>query len=125
MTPPIFTTISASAAVKVLLGSSPVRFYPFDLAPQPGTSFYSLPYAVWQIVTGMPENYLGEVPDVDRYTIQIDVYGKTSTEVRSVVEALRDAIEPHAYVTRWGNESTDPETGLNRYGFDVDWHVTR
>ena len=125
MIPPIFASVSASNAVKALLGSAPVRFYPFDLAPQPGTPAYAEPYAVWQIVGGNPENYLGTLPDADRYTIQVDVYAATTTSARAVAEALRDAIEPHAYITRWGDESTDTETGLSRTGFDVDWHTHR
>lgn len=125
MIPPIFQTIAADSSVTGLLGSAPTRFYPFDLAPQPGTSFYDVPYAVWQTVTGTPENYLACTPDIDVYTLQVDIYGRTSTEVRNITEALRDAIEPHAYITRWGDQSIDPDTGLNRYSFDVDWHVTR
>ncbi len=125
MIPPIFQTVSSAAGVTALIGASPTRCYPFDLAPQPGTDFYAVPYVVWQIVTGVPENYLSNPPDIDRYTIQFDIYGRTSAEVRAVTDVIRDAIEQKAHIVRWGDESIDRDTGLARYSFDADWHVSR
>ncbi|MHA6639931.1 DUF3168 domain-containing protein [Stutzerimonas frequens] len=121
MFPPIFQVAAASAAVKALLGSNPVRFWPFGEAPQ-GTA---LPYAVWQVASGAPENYINERPDMDRFTLQIDVYAATGASARAVGAALRDAIETHAHITRWGGESKDEETGHYRLSFDCDWHVSR
>jgi len=118
---PLFSTISASAEVKALIGSNPVRCYMFGSAPQGVT----LPYAVWQTISGNPENYLGQVPDLDRFTTQIDVYAATETSARNTAKALRDAIEPVAHITAWRGESTDPETFHKRYSFDVEWHVKR
>ena len=43
----------------------------------------------------------------------------------SIAAALRDAIEPHAHITRWGGSSRDEKTKRYRYSFDVDWHVQR
>jgi hypothetical protein len=45
--------------------------------------------------------------------------------VIAVARALRDAIEGKAYITRWGEQSRDPETMRYRYSFDVDWITTR
>ena len=39
--------------------------------------------------------------------------------------ALRDAIEPVAYITAWLGESIDPDTKNNRFSFQVDWIVLR
>lgn len=121
MNPPIFQVCAAAAGVTALLGTGPTRLFPFGNAPQGVT----LPYAVWQMVSGSPENYLGEVPDIDQYTIQIDVYANRGSTARQVAEALRDAIEPQAHIVGWNGESTDPDTGHKRYGFDVEWHVPR
>lgn len=121
MYPPIFATCAAAPAVTALLGTSPVRIYPFGEAPQAGP----YPYAAWQTVGGAPENYLGDRPDLDSYTLQVDVYADTAASARAVAEALRDAIEPHAYITRWGGESKDPSTGRYRISFDVDWLTHR
>lgn len=121
MYPPIFSVCSASAAVKALIGSSPVRLFPFGEAPQGVTK----PYAVWQSIGGSPENYINQVPDADYYSLQVDVYADNVTSVRAVAMALRDAIEPVAHITSWRGESRDPETRDLRYSFDIDWHVLR
>ncbi|SDO72830.1 Protein of unknown function [Halomonas shengliensis] len=121
MHPPIFPICAADPAVQAQLGTLPTRLYAWAEAPQEGAT----PYAVWQVITGAPENHLGDAPDVDRFTVQVDAYARTGAEVLALAEALRDAIEPHAYIVRWGDQTTDPDTGLRRYSFDVSWHVLR
>lgn len=121
MVPPIFEMAAADPAATALLGSAPVRLYPFGEAPQGVT----LPYAVWQLVSGAPENYLAGRPDIDGFTLQVDVYASTGASARAVGAALRDAVELTAHVTRWGGESRDTETGRYRLSFDVDWFVSR
>ena len=121
MAPPLFSVCSASDAVKALLGTSPVRLWPFGEAAQGAAK----PYAVWQVVGGAPENYINEPPDVDRFVVQVDVYADTGASARSVAETLRDAIEPHAHITAWRGESRDQETRLFRFSFDVGWIVQR
>ncbi|MND24826.1 hypothetical protein D3C76_329540 [compost metagenome] len=122
MTPPIFQICSQAAAVTALLGTGVnLRLYSFGEAPQD----VAKPYAVWQLVNGEPENYLTGRPDADSVTLQIDVYGFTGTSVRQVRDAIRDAIELSAYVTRWGGEGRDQTTKNFRASFDVDWIVRR
>ncbi|AIN57973.1 DUF3168 domain-containing protein [Pseudomonas soli] len=122
MTPPIVEACSQSAAVTALLGTGPgMRLYSFGEAPDN----VAKPYAVWQLVNGIPENYLAGRPDADGFTLQVDVYGSTGPSSRSVRDAIRDAIELQAYVTRWGGETRDPATKNYRTSFDVDWIVRR
>ncbi len=122
MTPPIFQICSQAAGVTALLGAGAnLRLYSFGEAPQD----VAKPYAVWQLVNGSPENYLAGRPDADGFTLQVDVYGTTSTSVRQVRDAIRDAIELRASVTRWGGEIRDPATKNYRTSFDVDWIVRR
>lgn len=121
MFPPIFATCAADPAVTALLGTAPTRLYPFGEAPQ-GVAY---PYAVWQTVGGAPESYLAGRPDLDGYRLQVDVYAETGSSARAVAEALRDAIELNANITRWGGESSDSETGRCRISFDVDWLTHR
>lgn len=121
MYPPIFSVCAANAGVQTSLGVSPTRLYPSGEAP----SGVALPYAVWQMVTGIPQNYLGKAPDIDSFTVQIDVFAATATEARNAAEALRDAIEPNAHITAWRGESRDAETRNYRYSFDLDWFVPR
>lgn len=121
MAAPIFAVCAADPGVQVLLGVSPTRLYPFGEAPEGVTK----PYAVWQVIGGSPENYLAGRPDVDGYTLQVDIYGDTGSSARAVTEAIRDAIELMANITRWGGEGRDPVTKAYRSSFDVDWMVHR
>lgn len=121
MTPPIFAIIKASGTVTALIGSNPVRFYMAGEATQDTP----VPYCVWQNIFGTPENFLGQLPDVDSWTTQIDVYADTATTVRAVAQAVRNALEPVAYVTSWNGESKDPATKRYRYSFDVAWITPR
>lgn len=121
MYPPIFQVCTAAPAVTVLLGTAPTRLYPFGEAPQDAVK----PYAVWQLVAGSPENYLAGRPDMDGFTLQVDAYAATGASVRAVATAIRDAIELKAYVTRWGGESKNTETGTYRISFDVAWFTPR
>lgn len=121
MFPPIFAICSVDSNVQSYLGSSPCRFYPFGEAPQR----VELPYAVWQTISGAPEKYLSQRPDIDRFTLQIDVYAASATQARDAAEALNYAIEPYAHIIGWRGESRDADTDHHRYSFDVDWLVKR
>lgn len=121
MYPPIFVTVKDDATVQASFGSSPCRVYPFGKVEENTT----LPYAAWRTISGLPENYLGTLPDIDSWSIQIDVYASTATAARDGAEALRDAIEGSAHIVAWRGESQDPQTKNYRYSFDVDWFVNR
>lgn len=120
MFPPIYEVCAANSEVQTALGT-PVRLYPFGEAPQG----VALPYAVWQTLGGSPENYLKQRPDIDQFSLQVDVYAMSATAARNVAIALRNAIEPVAYITRWNGEDRDQETKNYRVSFDVDWWVQR
>ncbi|HAU4370627.1 tail completion protein gp17 [Citrobacter farmeri] len=121
MIAPVFAVCSADLKVKELLGDDPVRLYPFGMHDDD----LVYPYAVWQNIDGEPENYLKQNPDIDRYSIQMDVYGDTDEDTIAVARALRDAIQSKAYITRWNAQGRDPSTLKYRYSFDVDWLVNR
>ena len=118
---PIFAVCAADVGVRALLGVTPHRLYPFGEAPEGVTK----PYAVWQLVTGSPENYLSGRPDLDGFTLQVDVYASTATSARAVTDAIAHAIELKANVVSWGGESKDTATNLYRSSYDVDWLVPR
>lgn len=117
---PIYEVCSANASVQAALGN-PARLYPFGEAPQG----VAKPYAVWQTLGGSPENFLKQSPDIDQFTLQVDVYASTAMAARAAARSLRDAIEPVAYITRWNGEDRDQETKNYRVSFDVDWWVPR
>lgn len=119
MLPPIYNICRTNSEVTALLGTDPLRVYSFGLAPQG----VHRPYVVWQTINGSPENYLGSVPDTDSYSVQIDIYSDRAagdTGVTNIARALRDAFEPHGYITAWGNTSREPATLFYRYTFTVD-----
>ncbi|GHB30471.1 tail completion protein gp17 [Salinicola rhizosphaerae] len=120
-TVPIFPIVAADAGVRAVFGESPTRVFPFSQAPAGGAK----PYATWQLITGEPESYLADAPDIDSATIQLDIYADSVDECRAGLVALRDVIERHAVITRWGDEDIDGETGLQHRSFDVDWWVPR
>ena len=126
MTPPIFQTVNVPAVQALLkTGTGPLRFYAWGMAPQD----VALPYAVWQLVGGTPENYLADRPDMDGSVVQIDVYASAlsagAAQARAVAIALRDEIEKVAYVTFIRGEGIDPETKRHTFGFDSDWLTPR
>lgn len=121
MFPPVFQVCAGDSSVQALLGTAPTRLWPFGEAdPVP-----PYPYAVWQIISGGPQNYLGQTPDMDVFGVQLDVYAKSAADAREVAQALRTAIETSAHVTAYIGEFRDTITRSYRYSFSADWFVPR
>jgi len=121
MYPPVYTTLAANSGVQAALGTDP-RVYPAGDIPLPATT----PYSVHQTVGGSPENYLGQTPDADSFLVQHDIYGDDIASVTAAAQALRDAIEPVAYIVNWRGltrEATPPR--LYRLSFDAEWITPR
>jgi hypothetical protein len=116
--PPLFAVCAANAGVTALMGVGPTRLYPFGDAPEN----VAKPYATYQVLNGVPENYLGDPPDIDEWNIQIDIYAATVNSANAVQSALRRALESHCHVTRLGGTGTEPNTQLKTTGFDVSWY---
>jgi hypothetical protein len=123
MFPPIYNLVASNPTAKNLLlsGDGSIRFYEFGTAPQSPT----YPYAVWQVITGSPENYLSGRPEEDGYTLQVNVYASTTAALKNVTRALRDAFELDAYIGRWGNTQQNTETKKYSFDFDVDFITPR
>jgi hypothetical protein len=122
MTPPIFDICSSDTSVQALLGNGPtLRLYPFGEALQKDR----LPYAVWGVEGGTPENYLGQRPDADGVSLFLDVFGATAESAREVRDAIVAAIEADAHVVSWDGERREPGTKSYRISFTVDWIVHR
>jgi len=118
---PIYRVAKQSAAVRLLLGEEP-RFYPWgenDDTPR------VYPYAVFQVVSGSPYNYLSGRPDSDQTGIQVDIYAATPASARSVANAIRSAIELDCYITSWRGQLRGTETKSYRVSFDCDWITQR
>lgn len=120
MAAPIFTVCAAAPAVTALLGTKPTRLYPFGEAPQN----VAKPYAVWQVISGSPLNYLSGLPDTDRYGLQLDIYADTGAAAELVATAIRQAIGRQANVTGFNVDERDPVTKNYRKSFDITWLVS-
>lgn len=122
MYPPIFQLVAADATATGLLGSDPVRFWPFGSAPVGETR----PYATHQLVAGAPVNTITTPPRADRASVQVDAYGRNATEAWNVAKAIAAAVEAsRAYVMSWDLALTDEATGLFRVAFTCDFYVPR
>lgn len=118
---PIFQTLRSKSAVTTVFGSNPVRVFPQGAAPEG----VSRPYAVFQQITGSPENYLNQRPDADDSTTQVDVYADTVDVARSAAIVIRDSVEGVSYVSAVREMGRDPDTNLYRVSVDIDWITHR
>lgn len=121
MYPPIFEIVADDATVQSLLGSNPVRFWPFGEAPQNETR----PYALHQLLYGSPENTLSCPPDMDLYGVQVDVYAQTITEARNIAGAIREALEDDCYMVSHNGEYREPSTKLYRVAMTFEFLTPR
>jgi hypothetical protein len=125
MLPAVFPLLSASSAVKAIIGSSPVRAYRHGDAPQNAVA----PYVTWFVVSGTPENALSDLPPVDNYNVQVDCWsdssGVGSTTVETLAQAVRDAIEPTSYMTSVISDGKDFDTQRYRIGMTFSFYTHR
>jgi hypothetical protein len=128
MIPPIFPILAAAPAVTALLGTSPTRIYPFGENTEKTVTY---PYITWQLITGTPENYLGDRPDIDNTRVQIDCWGDGGTgkngaaSVNAVADAVRNVLEDHGYMVDFGSTERDPDTVSYRYRMDFEFWTHR
>ena len=121
MTPPVFPLVASDSDCLDLLGDNPVRFYPFGEAPQ----HVVLPYATWQMVSGVPENYMDCPPDIDSISVQVDVWAYTQGDAKAVFAAVRRALETDAHIVGVGLEGREPDTRIYRISLTVDFWTER
>lgn len=118
MLPPIYTILSGNSAVAAIVAT---RIFPHGEAPQD----VGKPYITWFMVTGVPENSLNCVPDIDRCTIQIDCWHQTSAGIVSLTAAARTALEVYGHVTGVIINQREPETKLYRMAIQFDYFLNR
>lgn len=116
MIPNIFAILDDESTAQALLGD-PVRVYPWGEAPQN----VLFPYVTYGVYNGLPENYLGNIPDIDQDGTQIDIWAKDSASCRAVFIAIRDIIEPQAHMTSYQLFDRDTETQLYHGRMDFDF----
>ncbi len=118
----MFNVLKNNVPVKLLLGSNPLRVYPYSRAPQNPRK----PYATYGVVNANPENYLGQVPDIDNAQVQIDVYADTASQLESCFTAIRDALEPVAHMINYSDSNgVDESTSLYTVRMEFDFWEER
>lgn len=126
MLPAVFQMLKASTAVKAIVGTNPPRIYRHGSAPQrPDNLPLSDPYITWQIISGVPENNLSDLPPVDRMSVQVDCWHQTDAGVDTLATAVRDALEPHGHMTGVIVDLQEFETQLYRMGMQFDFFTDR
>lgn len=121
MNPELFPILDNSIPVKLLLGTNPLRVYPWNRAPQSPR----YPYVTYGLYNGVPENYLDTVPDIDNKGTQVNVYAKTAESCEDCYNAIRNAIEPNAHMTGFSSPDLDPDTNLFIARLEFDFWETR
>ncbi|WP_460640109.1 DUF3168 domain-containing protein [Larkinella harenae] len=121
MIPKLFPVLLASPPVTALLGLNPLRVFPWGEAPQN----VAYPYATYGVFNGVPENYMDQVPDLDRLGTQVDVWAKTSESCQQSAVAIRNALEPIGHMTSISNMERDPQTKSYRLRLEFDFYTTR
>lgn len=123
---PVFSLLSASPAVRAIVGSPPnMRVYE-DTAPQRSDGkLQPRPYIVWGTAGGAPENYLDGVPGIDAGRIVLDVYADGAEARRQLVTAIQDAVEPHAHMITVPITTYEAETKLFRAVMDFQFWTHR
>ncbi|WP_210132391.1 tail completion protein gp17 [Stenotrophomonas rhizophila] len=113
MVPLIQAVMQGSAGVRVQLGN-PVRFF-YGTAPLNT----AMPYGVWDIVGGSPENLLSEAPPADGWRVRITVWGGTLTQANAAAVAIRDEVERRGSIESYNPTPDDDDTGAFGISFDV------
>ncbi len=121
--PRLFEIIVANSACTALLGTNPTRFYPYDQSPKQAPR----PYATYGVITALPQNYLGDLADIDQKGTQIDIYADNSANCEAAFDAIREAIEPldnKCIITNFSTVARDPETQAYHARIEVDvWEI--
>ena len=119
---PVFPVLSVVDAVRAVLGTDPVRIFE-DIAPDK-TSY---PYAVWTMITALPENNLDCPPNIDHVSFQIVVYDTNKTRASEVRKVVLIVIEQYCHVTRFHPNHFERKADTNIFGrgFDANWFLDR
>lgn len=78
------------------------------------------PYAVWTIVSAVPENQISGAPETDNARVQIDCYSMSQSQSRAMCDLAQAAIEDTSANVIFGPvESREADTKLWRWQFDA------
>jgi len=108
--PPIYEWLNV-AAVNAIAGT---RLYPFgDAGDSP-----AYPYATWFLPSSGAENYLSEVPTIDRDRVQIDCWAQTPQDALDLATAVRNVMDARGHQHVRIVHPIDPDTKSYRVQLD-------
>ena len=107
---PIYSYLAAAPAVVSIAGDRLYR----GVAPQRLASTTQAPMVVWDMVGGLPQNYLGENPGIDQISVDLRCYSADAATSESLAEAVRDALQG------WGQSNSAP---ISEWEFETKLHV--
>lgn len=79
------------------------------------------PYITWQVISGRPENYQGQAPNVDNARVQVNVWARDEAAVRTAAQAARDALDAAGHQVVLIGPDRDPET--KSYRIQMDYSI--
>lgn len=116
---PIYRTLKADTALASIIDVEAKVFE--DIAPT-GTQ---PPYAVWQTISAQANNHLDEPANFDDTQFQIMVYAVDAKQAYAIRDALRTALEQHAWILNPSISQYDNKAKLYGRGFDANWILAR
>ena len=119
---PVVPTLKLDSAVTALLDTNPLRVFE-DIAPHK-TPY---PYAILSVVAANPENHLDCPAAIDHVSFQIVVYDTQQKRASEIRAAIREALEPHCYITNIHPNHFEriADTNIFGRGFDANWFLDR
>ena len=122
MLPAIFPYLSGAAPVTALIGTNPTRAYRHGDAPQDVTA----PYVTWFITGCEPGNLTDySPPPVDGWGLTVDCWSDDDAQIEALAQAVRDALEPHGYLTGIPSNNRDATTRRYRISMQFEFWVGR
>lgn len=118
MMPPLYQWLKADSAVVALVGDG---IYRAGNVSQSAAA----PYVSWQVISGVPENYADEDPDVDAFRIQVDCWAATADGCAVLARAVRNVLQRRGHMQTVIADELEPETQLYRYGTDWQFWTPR
>lgn len=116
--PGIFRILADDSSIVALLKApnGKLRIFPWGEAPQQSPT----PYVTYSVISGRPENMLGDTPLEDNMGTQIDVWGRTGEETEKLMDLISTILEPVAHMTSFDAAEKDTGTRLYRGRMDFD-----
>lgn len=110
--PPVQDALKGSAALVAIVGQ---RIYQTQ-APED----VARPYAVWTIISAVPELQLSAPPEDDDQRVQVDCFSDAQPQSRAMIQAAADACEVIGNIVFGPWFSFETDTKIFRASFDVE-----